>query len=278
MNYIIVTIYVPDINYRELLVSLMDSIGYEGFEETETDLKAYINEQIYDAEKLNDLLAAYALDDVAKIVNIEQMPDQNWNALWESNFQPVVIDDKVVIKAPFHQTPAYHYEIIIEPKMAFGTGHHETTAMMIKQMLYLDFKEKKVLDFGCGTGILAIMAAKLGANHIIAIDNDHWATENTLENAAINHSTQAISTLLGTHTAIPPNEQYDVVLANINRNVILETLPVLYNSLLPQSHILFSGILKTDVVDIVAAAKKQNLQIINELNEGNWAMLLCIKS
>jgi ribosomal protein L11 methyltransferase len=277
MNYTIVTLHIPDASYRELFISLMDGIGYDGFEETDTELKAYIAENKYDIEKIQDLILAYAIEGMVQVTQVEQMPDQNWNALWESNFQPVVIDDKVVIKAPFHQTPAYPHEIIIEPKMAFGTGHHETTAMMIRQMLALDFNNKKVLDFGCGTGILAIMAAKLGANDILAIDNDHWAVESTIENAAINQVAAPITTVLGTHTAILPNDHNHFILANINRNVILDTLPLLAAVLLPQGHLLLSGILKTDVDDIVAAVEAQNLLLVNELNEGNWAMLLCLK-
>lgn len=275
MSYIIVTLHVPDTTYRELLISLMDGIGYSGFEETDTDLNAYIIEHEYDIEKLNDLVNAYGIEDFVHIKNVEIMPDQNWNALWESNFQPVVIDNRVVIKAPFHQTPAYLYEIVIEPKMAFGTGHHETTAMMIRQMLDLPINGKIVLDFGCGTGILAIMAAKLGAKHIFAIDNDRWASESTIENAIINHTAPQITALLGNHTAIPINAQYDIILANINRNVILDTLPILRTYLLPEGFIVLSGILKTDVGDIITAITAQNLFIVNELHDGNWALLLC---
>ena len=273
MTYVIVTLHAPDPTYREIFISLLDGIGYDGFEEAEAELKAYIPEQQYDADKLSEIIHAYALEDYIQVSSIAIMPDQNWNALWESNFQPVVIDDKVVVKAPFHQTPAYHYEIIIEPKMAFGTGHHETTAMMIKQMLNFPMRGAQVLDFGCGTGILAIMAAKLGARHITAIDNDPAATQNTLENIDINQCSSQVTTLQGDHTAIPINEHYHIILANINRNVILDALPMLCTSLLPDAALLLSGILRSDVADIKYAAQEQQLRFANELHDGNWAML-----
>ena len=272
MNYLIIHLEIPNLLFREIIMTELSYINYESFEELENGLQAYILEENYEEKALQNLITTYEKQTDIKWLSTAPLPNKNWNALWESNFKYVALDDKLLIKAPFHEVEGdFEHTIVIEPKMAFGTGHHATTYMVSQQMLTMNFEGKKVLDFGCGTGILAMLAEMLGSKQIIAIDYDPLSYENTLENAAKNQL-QHIETRLGTHEAIG-DDTFDIILANINRNVILHTFGKLCNALHEKGYILFSGILETDMELIKQEAQKHHLHFVDSLHKDNWVML-----
>lgn len=224
---------------QELLVAELAEMGYDGFEESAEQLKAYVPEEHFDEIELKNLLNKYNLNYSKSIIN-----KQNWNQLWESNFEPVRVDDFVGIRAAFH--PPYAgvaHEIVITPKMSFGTGHHATTWQVMKLMQELDFSGKRVFDFGTGTGILAILAEQLGAATVLAVDNDDWCIENTSENILVNNS-KVID--IQKVESFKLSQQFDIVLANINRNILLEYSKELVAALLPGGQLLLSGLLVED--------------------------------
>lgn len=273
MEYSIVHLHVPQPEFADIFLTEMLDLGFDSFEETPNGLAAYIATDQLDTAALDQLIAQYATLTDVRVLSIEPLANKNWNELWESNFQPVAVGDKIIIKAPFHfieQT--YPYTITIEPKMAFGTGHHETTYMMLHALIDMPLENKSVLDFGCGTGILAIFAKMRHCGYTVAIDYDPLSTQNTLENMEVNNITN-IDVLLGDAAVIPQNKHFDVVLANITRNVILESFAALCNSLAPNGVILFSGILEDDIEMIKQTAQQYHLQYQNQQVRGNWAFL-----
>ncbi len=255
-----------DEGIHDILIAELAEIGYDGFEESAGLLKAYIPEADFMENELNILLNKYNVKYSKSIIN-----KQNWNELWESNFEPVQVDDFVGIRAGFH--PSFEnvtHEIVITPKMSFGTGHHATTYLVMKLMQELDFKEKSVFDFGTGTGILAILAEKLGANKLLAVDNDDWCIENASENALINEckyiDIQKIDELkLG--------QPYDIILANINRNIILDNIDELRKAMAPNAQLLLSGLLKEDEVDITDVCHALGLHHKKTLERTGWIAL-----
>ncbi|QQS28634.1 MAG: 50S ribosomal protein L11 methyltransferase [Sphingobacteriales bacterium] len=273
MPYTIAEITVNNSEVVDTIIAELAGIGYEGFEETEQGLTAYIQTDYFDNDALHQTIARYNKKGKASVSAIRALEEKNWNQEWEQNFKPIYIEDKILVRAPFHSvTGNFQYIIIIEPKMAFGTGHHETTYLMLAEMLNYQIKNKQVLDFGCGTGILAILAAMQGAASIIAIDNDEWAYHNTLENIQVNQLVP-FQVRLGDHHQIKADEQFDLVLANITRNVILETLPTLAQAIQPDGTLLISGILHEDIPSIQQAATNQELTFTKQQLRGNWAML-----
>lgn len=231
---------------REILIAQLESIGFEGFEERENELIAYISLIETDLHIFENKVKEIFKFDSLSIIN-----EKNWNEVWESEFQPVTIKDLegnpfVYLRADFHEpnvnTPI---ELIITPRMSFGTGHHATTSLMISSMKELDFKGKTVMDFGTGTGVLAILAEKLGASSIYAIDNDEWSINNAADNIMENHSKPGVIELEKADE-YPSNRKFDIILANINLNVILENLGRLCSSLIPGGTILLSGLLEKD--------------------------------
>lgn len=251
---------------QEILISGLSELGAEGFEQTDNNLIAYFPELGFKSYEVNAMLKPY-------VFNTTTIEEKNWNEVWESNFQPVIVESFCGIRAEFHPPITdVEQEIVITPKMSFGTGHHATTYMMIEQMRDIDFKEKTVFDFGTGTGILAILAEKLGARKITAIDVDDWSIKNTEENSVRNGCTK-ISVSLSSEL---PEEEFDVVLANINRNVILQYLPKLKTCLHADSKLLLSGLLTSDENDIVEACKKEGLKLIKQTERNNWISLLFI--
>lgn len=249
----------------DLFVGLLSEAGYSGFEELDESqtLKAFIDESDFDEPLLKSLLAPYEIGYKEQVIN-----QQNWNALWESNFEPVVVDDFVAIRADFHQDRFNTaFDIVIMPKMSFGTGHHATTYMMVAQMRVLQWAGKKVLDFGTGTGILAILANKLGAKEIIALDNDDWSIENATENLLRNdcHHT----TIRKAHTAATGG-QFEIILANINKNVIFANAEILTDSLLPKGDLLVSGLLQEDQSDIKSLFTQLGLTYLTTVNKAQW--------
>ncbi|MCD8739187.1 50S ribosomal protein L11 methyltransferase [Mucilaginibacter roseus] len=261
---------------RDLLIDAMAGLGSDTFEETEAGFKAYIPSADFDEEALKEQLAAYeGMLDYTYQVNL--IPQKNWNEAWESNFEPIEIQEKIFVRATFH-TPreGFPYEIVIDPKMAFGTGHHQTTSMMLELMLDEDFAGKQVLDMGCGTGILAIMASKLGAGNVTAIDYDPVCYDSTLENATLNKANN-ITALCGSKEAIP-DALYDVILANINRNILLDQMARYAEILMPNGVIFFSGFYETPDLDIIKeAAATYNLVYDRHLERKDWVAARFVK-
>ncbi|HEY6505632.1 MAG TPA: 50S ribosomal protein L11 methyltransferase [Chitinophagaceae bacterium] len=250
-----------------ILIAQLNEMGFEGFEETETGLKAFIPLIDYDEPALNKITSKQKV-----IFNKTIIEETNWNQVWESNFDPVIVDDFVAVRAGFHEPiKGVEHEIIITPKMSFGTGHHATTYMMIQQMRLIDFRNKTVLDFGTGTGVLAILAEKLGAKKIVAIDNDDWSNENARENISRNNC--SLIDLKKATTADVDNS-FDIILANINKNVILDNFPTLVKELLSGGILLLSGLLPEDKDDIFHRNSEYSLQLKQTAVRANW---LCIK-
>ncbi len=272
MNYYKVNVKTNE-DFRDILMALMADLPFDTFMETEEGFEAYIPENAW-ADSLQD-----ALKDWQTAFDFswerEWIAAQNWNEVWESNFEPIKIADFVGVRADFHlPTEGVIFDLVINPKMAFGTGHHETTYMMMQTMRDLHFQGQKVLDYGCGTGILAILAAKLGATDIEAVDIEDWSFENTLENAAINGVSPAITAFCGTLSAISRRD-FDIILANINRNVILESLSTLKTMLQNvdtegEKHLLISGFLKEDENIMLQNVAEQGFKVRQTLQRGQW--------
>lgn len=250
---------------KDILIAELSEKGFDGFEEQGATLVAYIPETNFDEAAVNALAGQYGVT-----YTRDTVAQQNWNAVWESNFQPVLVDNFCGIRASFHEPfqPAPLHEIVITPKMSFGTGHHATTASMIKLMQDIAFRGKKVFDFGTGTGILAILAAKMGAAVIDAIDIDTWSVENTKENIE-NNGAVAVK-VWQSDTLRNIRNTYHIVLANINRNILLEFMADMRRLLERDGILLLSGILKEDEPAILEAARKNGLVLETQLDKDNW--------
>lgn len=261
-----IRIYVPDEVTRYLVTQNLMAVDYEGVEEDGNFLIAYCEEEMYDEDLLKIML------DYPDITfNKQIIPAQNWNALWESSFERVIVDDFVAVRASFHASVLdAEHEIIITPKMSFGTGHHATTFMMMQQMRELDFTNKLVADFGTGTGVLAILAEKMGAKKVVAIDNDEWSIANAKENIEANNCRNIF---LIKDDSLHNDSLYDIVLANINKNIILENLQAFAACLNENGLLLISGLLKEDEEEIMNEMKKFSLEHIFTLHRGAWISL-----
>ncbi len=271
-SYKILTFEINNPIFIEVLIAELNLLGYEGFEENNPELKAYIEISDYSKVLVEQLIERYAAQVYIQLKQIEDMEEQNWNEVWESNFAPVMIADKILIRAPFHQIDqTFDYELVIEPRMAFGTGHHETTHLVLNSMLDIDFRAKSVLDFGCGTGILAMIASLMGAAHIWAIDNDPWSYQNTLENTAVNQISN-VTVILGNHKDII-DHHFDVIIANINVPVLLSTLDILSKSLKNNGLAILSGILHTDANSILERATNCGWQHIETFRRNDWVAM-----
>lgn len=258
----------PDIN--EVIIALLAESDFDMFEEREDGVNGYVKANLYNEEFVRSMLQS---NEVLSGVRFESnvIKDRNWNKEWEKNFEPVLIADRVFIRAPFHPSGNYPHELIIEPKMSFGTGHHATTSMMIQLMLTLDLNEKTVLDMGSGSGVLAIFAEQLGAKKIAAIDFDEWAFENAVENVERNNCNK-INVEKGT-VALIADQSFDVILANINRNVLLNDMEQYVKSLVTGGEILFSGILTSDQEILSNHAASCGLTFVNAITQENWMAL-----
>ncbi len=267
-NSIQIKIPAADPSISEILVARLSETGFDGFEEEEAFLLAYCNEPAFDEAALTALLSEYGLAFEKTVIKA-----QNWNEVWESNFHPVVVDSLVAVRAEFHKPiPGVQYEIVITPKMSFGTGHHATTWMMMQQLGKLDIIGKTVFDFGTGTGILAILAQKLGASSVTAIDNDEWCILNAAENIDRNNCRnirllQADSPLLG-------GEKFDVILANINKNIIRQNLSLLANMLNEGGFLLLSGLLAEDEAGILLKTGEISLKFCFTTTRDKWICML----
>jgi ribosomal protein L11 methyltransferase len=256
---------------REMLTQELAEIGYESFVETALGMFAYIAARDFNAESLSQITFFGDLSLGAVVFDWKVIKDQNWNKAWEKNFSPVMIDNQCYIRATFHDPkPDVKYEIIIDPKMSFGTGHHETTSLMAGKMLSMNFLGKKVLDMGCGTGILAILASKLGAHAVDAIDLDEWAYQNCIENCKLN-AISNIQIICGDRHAIP-HKGYDIVLANINRNILLQDMDAYAKHILPDGMLVISGIYSSDLPMVKASAESNAFAFIDHIDKNNWTL------
>ncbi len=254
----------------EILIAELGYAGFESFVETDNGVTAYIQkEEWYDAI-LNDIQILNS-DEFEISYTFSEIEQTNWNAEWEKNFKPIIVDNICSVRAPFHEKPNTEFDIIIEPKMSFGTGHHETTHMMIQHILKNDFTNKSVLDMGCGTGVLAILAAFKNAKPIDAIDYDNWCYLNSLENVQRNNCKHI--TVLEGDASLLVNKSYDIIIANINRNILLQDLKT-YASCLYKGGILFlSGFYNDDIPIITAECEKFMLKFEEKLERNNWVSL-----
>lgn len=272
----------PPDPWRDLLMVELADIGFESFEEGFTDamgasgeLKAWIRSDRYDEAALRKLLSLR--DPHAAITwEAEEIEDRNWNAEWESSFQPVEVDGQVRIRADFHDPqPGFAHEIIITPRMAFGTGHHATTRMMVSAMLQLDWEGKEVCDLGCGTGVLAILAERLGAKEVLAIDNDPGAVDNARHNCGLN-GCHAVRVEKGDASSLN-GLRFDAILANIERNILLDAMPQMSAALNPGGALFLSGFVPGDRHMLAQRAKECGLELAERMQEGEWALLGCRK-
>ena len=277
MNYYVLEITPPQYSeeQNEIIIAQLSDLPFNTFEETTTGVKAYIPETDWNTALEEELTERS--QDFNFTFQKTFIPYQNWNQVWESNFQPIQVDDFVGLRADFHPpTEGVVFDLVINPKMAFGTGHHETTYMVMQLMRDLDFHEKKVLDYGCGTGILAILASKLGANPIEAVDIEIASYENTIENSDIN-DVHNVQPFCGTLDVIPSSD-FDIILANINRNVILYSLPDLKKRLTKGGVLLISGFLKQDEQILLDATAKEGFLHQETKQRGNWLSMKLVDS
>lgn len=277
MNYISVGIeLIPfDENFAEEIIAEIGDLGYESFEIDNPFLRAYIPEENYSERDLKLALSffdnrrGFTIKSIANFVK-----EQNWNAVWESNFSPIQVGGLCTVKASFHKNlPKTRYTITIDPKMAFGTGHHQTTSLMMETMLNEQFKGKTVLDMGCGTGILSILAVKMGAdNPVHAIDIDPVATASAVENSRKNRTGTKLRVLTG-DASLLQKDRYDIVLANINRNIIIADISTYSFSLKRGGIVILSGFYTRDIAKILEEASKSGLKEVERANRDDWAVL-----
>ena len=268
MNYIEYDFTVsPTEMGAEILMAELAEVGFDSFEDTPTGIKAYIPKDSWNEHILQDiyLLSNPEFTISYQITEIEQV---NWNEEWEKNFSPIVVEDLCTVRANFHPVPNTRYDIVITPKMSFGTGHHETTYMMLQQLLPLSLEGAKVLDMGCGTGILAIMAALRGARDITAIDIDPWCVENATENVQQNDC--SFITIKEGDVSLIAGEQYNLILANINRNILLSDIPAYTQALLPQGLLLVSGFYVEDLPTIKEKCQEVGLTYLSHIERNRW--------
>ncbi len=256
----------------EILIALLMDAGFESFEEDEIQIKAFcIDNQLN--SNINDIVASLPKNGNEEYkYAIQIVKEKNWNELWEKNYPPIIVDDRILVKAPFHNVPDLDYTIMIEPKMSFGTGHHETTRLMLREMLQLDISGKEVLDMGCGTGVLAIAAKMMGASYVLAVDNDQWAYYNSSENFERNNIQQPYDIYPGDSSALE-GHTFHLILANINRNIILNDLPAYTLSLKEHGTLILSGILKDDKDAVLAKAKECGFTFNSSFYDNNWISL-----
>jgi ribosomal protein L11 methyltransferase len=256
---------------KDILVSLLGDLGFESFsEDADANVLGYIPENSYSEEAVKNMIMDFPIS-VEISFTAELIIAQNWNEEWEKHFfQPIIIADQCAIHSTFHQDiPQVKYDIIIDPKMSFGTGHHETTGLMISFLLDMEVSGKSVLDMGCGTAVLAILASMKGANPVLAVDNDEWAYNNAIENCQLN-KTGNIRVLLG-NALSPGSEKFDVILANINRNILLNDIHHYTAYLNPQGELYMSGFYTEDIPSIREACEKAGLRFLTSRSKNNWA-------
>ena len=259
--------------WNEILMAELIEIGFDSFTEEHDGILGYIQKDLFNENQLKEI-NLFKNDEVKISYKYQEMPNINWNEEWEKNFSPINVENQVSIRAEFHENQNLPHEIIIQPKMSFGTGHHATTYLMIQQMLDLDFQNKAVLDMGCGTSVLAIFAKQKGAGKTLAIDIDEWSVENSVENAERNGVELEVSQ--GTAENLG-KEKFDIILANINRNILISDIPTYVSVLNDGGQLLLSGLCFFDVDDILEVCTQQNLTLKKKLQREEWVSLLLEK-
>ncbi|WP_282044406.1 50S ribosomal protein L11 methyltransferase [Winogradskyella flava] len=251
----------------EILIAELGYAGFESFVENNEGITAYIQKDDWNAFILEDIHVLTS-DEFKITYEFNEIEQTNWNEEWEKNFKPIIVDGLVTVRAPFHDKPNTKYDIIIEPKMSFGTGHHETTHMMIQHILKNDFNNKSVLDMGCGTGVLAILAEKVGATKLDAIDIDNWCYVNSLENVERNNCS-SISVYEGDGSLLE-HQKYDIIIANINRNILLEDIPRYAKHLNPDGLLFLSGFYEDDLDLINSKCRENSLFFKSSITKNRW--------
>lgn len=276
MNYYACSFSNPENeNLKDMLMELLGSIGFDSFMDTDEGFEAYCQELALNETELDEILQMEQFANVS-LLKKELIPDQDWNATWEASYEPVIINEFCRIRAPFHQVEgSYKYDLIIEPKMSFGTAHHETTSQIIELMLQSDFTGLNLLDMGSGTGVLAILAKKLGSAMTVAIDNDEWAYRNALDNIRLNDENEIIVELGDAN--LLNNRQFDVILANINRNILLRDMKEYVKCLVEGGKIFFSGFYEEDLKLIAKEAERLGLKYSNHVTKNNWTAAVFVK-
>ena len=277
MEYVCISFKItPPEPGSEILAAVLSEENFESFVYNENGFEAYIQEKLYNEAILQDLIIQFP--EIKFTYSKQNIKQQNWNETWEKSFNPVIIEKYCCIRAPFHPAPNYNLlDIIIEPKMSFGTGHHQTTWLMIKALFENNIQNKSVLDVGCGTGVLSIIAKKIGAKTVIGFDIDEWSIENSRENRKVNgFSKEGIDFYQGTIHSVE-NQNFDFVLANINKNILLKEIPNYYNALFQGGHLFLSGFFDTDTPDLITAAKEIGLSFQKKETKNEWATLSFVK-
>ncbi len=282
MNYIQYNFTVtPPEPGSDILISVIAEMGFDSFESNENGFVAYIPEDLNSGIDLSEL----KFEDFSYSFSTQKTPQVNWNEEWEKNFSPVIVNDDCIIRAPFHHlsqgdafgNKTHKYDIVIMPKMSFGTGHHDTTWLMCRNLLDLDVKNKTLFDMGTGTGVLAILAKKLGAATIVGNDIDDWSVENALENCAANDC-KDIKIFKGDGDLLASKSCYDIILANINKNVLKSYIPQLSNALKPTGILFISGFFKTDCEELINLASMHYLHLNKQEVKNDWAMISFTKA
>ncbi len=253
----------------EILMALLADYGFDTFDQNDNELSAYIP----DKTGIKTEIEIYLFDLQQKFMftwTQTDMEQKNWNEEWEKNFQPILISNRCLIRAPFHPAQKnIEYDILIEPRMSFGTGHHESTHLMIEEILGLQLNGKKVCDAGCGTGILAILAAKKGAESVYAVDIEEWAYRNALDNIALNNVIDKVTVELGDFSLLQ-DKQFDIILANINKHIVLGNIQQFFRSITPGGYLIISGILQNDINDVEKEAGNYFFQLISTSSKQDW--------
>lgn len=274
MKYFEVTFTTTPCNetVNDVVSALAGEIGFESFVEWENGVQAYVQQSLFDEESLKEMIANFPLPDTQIVYEIKEAEDKDWNEEWEKNFfQPIVIGDRCCIHSTFHKdTPKTEYEILINPQMAFGTGHHETTSSIICELLDADLEGKSVLDMGCGTSILAILASMRGADPVTAIDIDDWCVNNSRDNIELNNI-HNIKVELGDAALLEGREPFDVIIANINRNILLADMDRYAACMHPGSELFMSGFYVQDIPAIREKAESLGMTFVHHREKNNWA-------
>lgn len=257
---------------NDVLSAVLGEAGFESFVEQPDGINAYIQKDLYDEKAFKEAIMNFPLPDTRIEYSYQEAEDKDWNEEWEKNFfQPIIIGDRCVIHSTFHQdVPQAEYDIVINPQMAFGTGHHETTSLIISELLDNDLQGKSLLDMGCGTSILAILARMRGAAPCTAIDIDEWCVRNSLENISLN-GVDCIDVFQGDASSLEGKGPFDVIIANINRNILLNDLPQYVRCMHPGSELYMSGFYIDDIPIIQAEAERNGLRLMHHQEKNRWA-------
>ena len=271
MEYIEVDFKLNELDpWRDLLAAELGDIGFESFVETEGGLTGYVASNLFDEDQLKSI-DSFSNEQLKIQYSVKTIEDQNWNEEWEKNFDPIIVQNKCVVRATFHQMEqSFDYDIVIDPKMSFGTGHHSTTFLILERLMTFDTKDLRVLDMGCGTGVLAILAKLKGSADTVAIDIDEWAYTNTIENVERN-GVSSIDVKMGDVDLID-GQTFDLIIANINKNIILNHLPEYAKALTKDGVLLTSGFYESDLVDVRKVAEANNLKFINHSVNNDWTL------